>query len=475
MAGFSINSILNGVSQAPAGERMDVALIEHDRIRPNPENQKIYVIGNVDALKADILANGLRQPLEVIPAGDGGYILLGGERRWTALGQLVTEGQERFARVPCIVRESHGADDDLLALITANSTARELTDGERLAQYEALKRIYEKKKASGGLSGRVRDAMAEVLGVGAGTLGRLNAISEHCTNEVKAMLREGKTTLTRAYDASKLWPRQQAKYCRDGYAPKLPGVNDELYEKVRNWAAENLPFEGVDWMADDYYKCGFCDSLGKLEGRSFDMRNGLRAVLQPSRWNVTFFLLNTEDENDAYAVGNITPYHLYMAARKVHLTPEQKAELEARRAAPSTAGDADDPAEPETAAPGGDVSSVDTREERLDEIVDELMTGELPGMWTLMRHDGILHIGSYILDLPDEQHLMMINLEGEVNDENDRLYLRVHNNGAIIPMDEESPDYIGWMNVYGNDDPIRTALRDAAELLLDGEAADHAD
>ena len=33
-----------------------------------------------------------------------------------------------------------GAAEDRIALITANATARELTDGERLDQYEALKR-----------------------------------------------------------------------------------------------------------------------------------------------------------------------------------------------------------------------------------------------------------------------------------------------------------------------------------------------
>lgn len=226
MAAFNIKSILGDQSQPRQGQRLDVVMIPIENIKPNPRNTEIYLIGDVSALAEDIKANGLRQPLEVVRDGSA-YRLIGGERRWTAMKSLQEGGDSRFDAVPCIIRPAGSEDDELLALITANSTARELTDGERLAQYEALKEIYERKKAAGEFEGRVRDKLVEVTGMSAGALGRMNAISANCTEEVKKLLREGKTTLTKCYEASKLWPRQQADFIRNGYASNLPPVKDK--------------------------------------------------------------------------------------------------------------------------------------------------------------------------------------------------------------------------------------------------------
>lgn len=229
MAAFDIKSILGDQSQPRQGQRLDVVMIPIERIRPNPRNTEIYLIGDVSSLAEDIKANGLRQPLEVVRDGSA-YRLIGGERRWTAMKSLQESGDSRFDSVPCILRPAGSEDDELLALITANSTARELTDGERLAQYEALKEIFERKKAAGEFEGRVRDKLVEVTGMSAGALGRMNAISANCTGEVKQMLREGKATLTKCYEASKLWPRQQGDFITNGYASALPAVKDR--EKI---------------------------------------------------------------------------------------------------------------------------------------------------------------------------------------------------------------------------------------------------
>ena len=226
MAAFDIKSILGDQSQPKQGQRLDVVMIPIESIRPNPRNTEIYLIGDVSSLAEDIKANGLRQPLEVVRDGST-YRLIGGERRWTAMKSLQEGGDSRFDSVPCILRPAGSEDDELLALITANSTARELTDGERLAQYEALKEIFERKKAAGVFEGRGRDLLVEVTGMSAGALGRMNAISANCTEEVRQMLREGKATLTKCYEASKLWPRQQGDFIRNGYASNLPPVKDK--------------------------------------------------------------------------------------------------------------------------------------------------------------------------------------------------------------------------------------------------------
>ena len=195
-AGLMISDLLSIKPQesSPAGQ-MKMLPIEY--IMPNPDN-KIYIVGNLDGLKEDIRLHGVRQPLEVVRWANG-YKLIGGERRLTACKQLKEEGDDRFSSLPCIIVESKGEVDDRIALITANETARDLTDGERLAQYEALKDALTRKKKDGQLEGKVRDEVCRILGLSAGAAARLNAISENCDEETKRYLNDGEISLMEAY------------------------------------------------------------------------------------------------------------------------------------------------------------------------------------------------------------------------------------------------------------------------------------
>ena len=193
-----ISDLLNIQPQTstPAGS-MQVKMLPCEYIMRNPDN-KIYVVGDIDKLKEDIRLNGVRQPLEVIRWANG-YKLIGGERRLTACEELAKEGDTRFSSLPCIIVESKGEVDDRIALITANATARDLTDGERLAQYEALKDALTRKKREGHLEGKVRDEVCRILGLSTGAAARLNAISENCDEETKQFLHDGEISLMDAY------------------------------------------------------------------------------------------------------------------------------------------------------------------------------------------------------------------------------------------------------------------------------------
>lgn len=182
----------------PGGEQMQVLMIERKHLIRNPDN-RIYIIGDVSRLKEDIKTHGVRQPLEVVDLEDGNYKLIGGERRLTACEELTAEGDTRFDALPCIVLHNSDPDDDKIALITANATARELTDGERLAQYEALKGILTRRKKNGQLAGKVRDELCRILGLSTGAAARLNAISENCDSKVLQQLRDGEISLMGAY------------------------------------------------------------------------------------------------------------------------------------------------------------------------------------------------------------------------------------------------------------------------------------
>jgi ParB family chromosome partitioning protein len=195
-----VHSLLDAQPSTPAGEPpLKVVMIDRKNIIVNPDNHKIYVIGDVSRLKEDIKTNGVRQSLEVVDLKDGNYKLIGGERRLTACEELAREGDTRFNALPCVILKLKNDDDDKIALITANATARELTDGERLAQYEALKEILTRRKKNGQLEGKVRDELCRILGLSAGAAARLNAIVENCDQYTREKLSEGIVGLTYAY------------------------------------------------------------------------------------------------------------------------------------------------------------------------------------------------------------------------------------------------------------------------------------
>lgn len=241
-----LNSLMNAQSQTatPAGQQMQVVMIPSRNIIPNPDNDEIYTIGNMDSLKDDIQQHGLRQPLEVIPVeGESDrYMLISGHRRWAACGILSACGDSRFDALPCLIRESHGELDDRIALITANATARDLTDGERLAQYEALKDALTRKKAAGQLEGKVRDEVCRILGLSTGAAARLNVIAS-CENElIKERLKAGEIGLMEAYRSAQDYARFM------GAAPEEPEQKEEPAETVPtnpDYAEWKLPPEAI--------------------------------------------------------------------------------------------------------------------------------------------------------------------------------------------------------------------------------------
>lgn len=232
---FSVTDILGEQSKgsAPAGQPMKVVMLPIGDIQPNPQNA-IYEIGDVGMLQADISEHGLRTPLEVAPAQDGKYMLIAGHRRHTACLGLHDAGDKRFDLLPCVITDYGDPDEELVALITSNATARELTDGERLRQYEALKGALTRLKAEGKVDGRVREELARRTGEGSGTLARLNAISARCVPEVKEMLEKGEITFTRAYECSKLYKVQQVKYAQKGYS-SMPEIEEDYQKAIREW------------------------------------------------------------------------------------------------------------------------------------------------------------------------------------------------------------------------------------------------
>lgn len=343
--GFSINDILGAGAKtaAPAGQKMQVVMLPAADIEPNPENS-IYEIGDVSMLMADIAERGLRSPLEVLPAQNGKYMLLAGHRRWTACCALTAEGVTGFEVLPCVIHQSQGADDDLIALITSNATARELTDGERLRQYIALKQALERKKAAGSLGGRVRDEMSRITGDGTGTLGRLNAIANKCIPAVVEMVEKGEISLGRAYECSKLYKVQQLMYAQHGYA-SMPDVPDAVLDEAVKWVVECGLAEQLKKF--DYVRCDRWNYTGgnfdaqavepkelTLDVNGADVLVKIEAV---NRYRLNVTQLDPAEPGEVVAITGLMDSDLYDKAKALYINHEAlerfKAEAADKKAA----------------------------------------------------------------------------------------------------------------------------------------------
>lgn len=333
--GFSVDDILGAQSKAQAVPGMVVVQLPIEDIIPNPANE-IYNIGDVSMLVADIADKGLRQALEVIPADGGKYMLIAGHRRWTACHQLYDGGDKRFARLPAVVKPSEGADEDLISLITSNATARELTDGERLKQYRALKGALERKKAAGHLEGRVRAEMVRLTGDGAGTLARLNAICEHCIPEVIQMVENGEIGLTRAYDCSKLYKVQQLDYAKHQFAA-MPHLSDEETAEAVNWLVRigccdfliGLDYLNTnEWVFTQYIPDGHMtldELFNSWQKQIVKMPGGWTAKVETDPRGQKFFnvsKIEPDNPDELLASSSIYPSKLFPLAKRIYVDKE---------------------------------------------------------------------------------------------------------------------------------------------------------
>lgn len=207
-----INNLLNNSSKS----RMKITMIPYEDIVRNEHNH--YSIEDIESLAASISDVGLREPLEVKALDDDRYMLIGGERRYTAIGQLRAEGSTRYDLVPCIVMDVQSIDlplsdelKELYVLTTTNAEQREKSDYDVMLQVQNLRRIYSELKAAGHpLRGRQRDLIAETLGISATQVQRYSSIDKNLSEELKQEFRDGKMALTVAGSAAALSREQQA-------------------------------------------------------------------------------------------------------------------------------------------------------------------------------------------------------------------------------------------------------------------------
>lgn len=226
--GFDLNSLLNAKSKGAAVQReaepqdaFCVEMIDVDDLIPGRDN--FYNTDDIDRLAEAIELSGIEQNLTVKPKAHGKYEVIAGHRRRLAVLKLVGEGKEAYRKVPCRVRKESDHIKDRLTLILTNSTARELTDWEKVRQAKELKSVlqeYKKALAEENRErpqgdkikiGRIRALVADMLHTSETQIGRMEAIDKNLSGAFKEEMRKGNIGISTAHEISRLEESEQRK------------------------------------------------------------------------------------------------------------------------------------------------------------------------------------------------------------------------------------------------------------------------
>lgn len=206
-----------------------------------PSKGNFYSVEDVQDLKQSIELLGVLQPLLVTDEEeDGKRRIIAGHRRRLAVMQLVDEGEERFRRVPILIKPKKNAILDRLALIMANRF-REKTDWERMTEALETEKLVLELKESMNIPGRTRDLLAEIIETSPAQVGRYKAIYNNIIPELMAEFKANRIVVSVIYEASGLpedYQKQAAEVFREN---EVLTLSDIKRLKKNYEAAQQIP------------------------------------------------------------------------------------------------------------------------------------------------------------------------------------------------------------------------------------------
>lgn len=240
MGGFDMMTLMNSASQGTEKPKYEAKTLPISAIIPNPANH--YSMAGIDELADSILMAGRVLQNIVVKAADadGHYMIISGHRRHLACQKLVAEGHAEFREIAALVENE--ADENMreLMLIYTNSTARQLTDAEKMRQAQRATDILKQIKAEGKLQAPLRETVARMLGTASGQIARYAAIANNLTNkDLQEAFEEERIGVSTAYESSRLSDEGQAEIADKLHAAGTVTLRD--VEEVKRREQEHTP------------------------------------------------------------------------------------------------------------------------------------------------------------------------------------------------------------------------------------------
>lgn len=229
-----------------------VRAINVEKLIPNPDN--FYHIGDLSDLKASIMEDGgVRQNLIVEPRKDGTYLIISGHRRCQAVKELLADGADVEADLPCEIEPDHAKAERLL--IRANSSARILTPWEEVLQAQRADEVITRQRSKGLINETKRQAMQKLLHKSSGSIGRLCAIYNNLIVDLQQKMKDGKLGVSAAYEICQMRPEDQQGLLT---THNTFGIEEITLADVRHYKDMN----GVGVCRDDPRQTTIMDFIG---------------------------------------------------------------------------------------------------------------------------------------------------------------------------------------------------------------------
>jgi ParB family chromosome partitioning protein len=218
-------------------------MVDVKNLHDSPDN--FFAIERIEELADTILEQGgIKATLVVKPINyDGtvafdpknhkdGYEIISGHRRAAAIRYLLKKGKSVSKFLPCTVMCYEDNDDKKLDIVLHNVSSRIISDSEMWKAYECVNEVLQKKKAEKSPKerlGRVRDKIAEVLGISTGQVNKMNNINANANIAVKEAVKSGEISIYTANRVTNLDAEKQQELL-DAYS--LAELTPKIIEKV---------------------------------------------------------------------------------------------------------------------------------------------------------------------------------------------------------------------------------------------------
>lgn len=218
MAKFDLKGLLNDRSVPDRQQDQKIVYRNPEDLIPSEEN--FYSTEKLERLKQSIKLLGILQPLLIENRDGKDYVIAGHCRRKCCI-DLITEGNEKFSRIPCIYKTSSeleqdaGQEDDIvrqIMIIQANCY-RDKSDWEKMTETLKMENLVKELREKTPMEGKTRDILKDLIGTSGGQLGRYHAISTNLCEQLMSEFEEDRIKISVAYEASKLSKEYQKQAC----------------------------------------------------------------------------------------------------------------------------------------------------------------------------------------------------------------------------------------------------------------------
>lgn len=301
----------------------NIRMIDIDQLHESQAN--FFEVERIEEFAYTILGQGgVKDNLVVRPLDSGGYEIVSGHRRRAAVKYLLEHGESISRLLPCLIQSYSDEDSMMLDLILLNVSARQLSDQELWQSYENLNAILKRKKEAGEKFGRVREKIAEILGVSPSQVGKMQNVDRNAIEPVKEAVATGAISISTANVIAQLDEEQQEELASGDLSEVKPKEIKKVTPKVdtsSNFSDNTDIAESINAPTPERQSSPTHDT--DIESFSADEKKHLQEYRKLLSWAQSLTREQIDFLCDGGWYNNTMKGYLIIAAKEAGFTDEQ--------------------------------------------------------------------------------------------------------------------------------------------------------